>query len=244
MKATFKLSPQSVAQIKQDLKILSLDNKRKKQIVRESAKAIKKEALQNKNKQQTAEGKAWQARARPKLGKRGKPLKMLQKMYNRTGFYAKNAESGILGFRNKVDERIAAEHHYGLAPKRAKSQTPKQGNATEAQAQALLKAGFNEPNTPVDKHKSQKRKDGKLGMALWAKNITTKSNTRRTSSVGYIMQNLTGRQADVLLKLLTKKDNTGAKGNQKLPARPAYNFNDAHNANIVKKQIDTVIKIK
>lgn len=111
-----RLNKTSLREVERDLALLTLNPKKKKQILTQALKRIKKEANQNKRKQQTPDGKAWQPRKKAKFtytknGKQ-KPKKMLMKILNKSNIKV-NGDVGSLGFTSQRRSQVAGRHNYG-----------------------------------------------------------------------------------------------------------------------------------
>lgn len=109
---------QSRATLKRDFDLLTLEKKERQAIIRQALETVKKESLDNQAKQQDPNGRPWKPRQEAKTDAKGKPLKMLRKIYRKANVDADGAFSGKLKYRNMIERRIAAEHHYGLVPER------------------------------------------------------------------------------------------------------------------------------
>lgn len=109
-------SRQSKATLKRDFALLTLDKKERQEIIKQALDTVKKESLANQAKQQDPKGRPWKPRQTSKSDEQGKPLKMLRKIYRKASVDVDGAYSGKLKYRNMVERRIAAEHHYGLVP--------------------------------------------------------------------------------------------------------------------------------
>lgn len=110
-------SAQSKRQYRRDFKILTLDSKTKKTILKNVVLENKKDAKNNNIKEQkTPTGVAWKPRKKPKfkVSKRGDKatLPMLKKILNNSRAFA-DSNTGRLGYRSPVSARIASEHQYG-----------------------------------------------------------------------------------------------------------------------------------
>lgn len=246
-----------------DFKILTLTPEKKTAINKNTIAAIRKNLLSNKNKQQDPEGHAWTPRKKPKYqeDKKGKlkVKKMLQRIQNTSRTMA-NPKIGVFNYKTPVGARIAAEHQYGAEiPIRAgKKPTAEEmqgisteygGGATMAQAELLLQLGFNEPKNPENRH----HKQGKSGisprkvMELYAQRIINgDSKTRKASSTGYIMRNLSFGQAGMLIKALKKAHDVKGRSSQtmKLPQRQFLDEDPDRNSKRMTAEIDKVLNLK
>lgn len=108
--------------------------------------------------------------------------------------------------------------------------------ATENQALALLKLGFNEAKNP---HKRKRdftlrkgRESPKHIMEYYAK-MMLRGVGRKPSSVGYIQSKLTDEQAGVLIRIMATMQGKKRERRKPLPERPALNTDANHNAEIV-----------
>ena len=233
--ATAELTAESKKNFKRDIKILSLDDKRKKTILRNVIKATRKDATQSIRGQSSPYGGRWTPRKKRKtfLNKKGKELNapMLKRVLTGTRNTA-TPEMGKLSYKNSVSARIAAEHQEGatLAVKGGKHKNQKTEQhgamATAEQAALLLELGFNEPKHPAEKRKRGRNVGAKKVMEITAKRmLQNDSRRRKPSSVGYITSHLTFGQAGTLIALLKQAQgkNSKAKSTFNLPARPFLN---------------------
>lgn len=124
------------------------------------------------------------------------------------------------------------------------------GPATLAQAVLLLKLGFNEPKKPENRYNKQGTKtpiSSRDVMEIYAQRIVKGDRrTRKASSTGYIMKNLTFGQAGMLIRALKKAH--GIKGRSSdvmvIPNRTFYDEDPDRNGKRMTAEIDKVINLK
>lgn len=221
-------SAQSKRQYRRDFKILTLDDGTKKLILKNVIKANRKDAAKNIRGQKAPQGGKWTPRKQRKTftDKKGRErnVPMLSRVMRNTRNTA-TPQTGKLQYKNPVSARIAAEHQDGalLPIKRGERENEQQGTmATPAQAELLLRLGFNEPKHPAERKRGKEigRRDV---MQLWAKRIAQGDKSRRKpSSVNYITSHLTFGQAGALIALLKKEQGISGRNSDKmvLPSRP------------------------
>lgn len=232
------LSKQSQATLKRDFALLTLDSKSRETIIKKTLQLIKKESVRNKTRQRNPDGTAWAPRKRTKLNEKGKPQKMLRKIYGKSRVDVETGFRGRLHFRNRVERRIATEHHYGLVPEQVSSNTlPKrEGMASNEQANALIEAGFNGRIRERFNYKGIPRKEQHKTLLLWAALRSKCKPKGGMASANDIQRNLTAAEAGTLLRLLNTQ--AGKKRQRKpLPARQAVNEDPKHNAKIAEQII-------
>lgn len=232
------LSKQSQATLDRDLALLTLTKKVKENIIKSTLRQVKKESLRNKTKQRNPNGTPWEPRKRNKSNGKGKPLKMLRKIYSRSRIETTSSLSGRLYYKNRVERRIATEHHYGLVPEQVgnRNNLPKrEGMASSEQAQALLAAGFN--SRIRDRFITRgPRKHQEPAMQLWAALRAKCKPQRGMVRNSDIQRYLTAEEAGTLLRLLNTQ--AGKKRRRKpLAARAATNTDPKHNAKIAEQII-------
>lgn len=231
------LSPKSEKTVRRDLKLLMLPGQTKKKITKGSLTEIKKAAMKNKNRQQSPDGKGWAARQSEVFNRKGKPKKMLQKIY---GFASQEANGlkGRIFYKNPVSGRIAEEHHFGLTPQRPKQQAGG-GKCTVEQAETLIKLGFNAKIKSVFGGQGKYWWD-KADILLWAR-LRTKAGGGKAGvfvTAAGICRALSRQEAGLLIRKLAEKQGKKRQRGKGLPARPAFDFNETNNAKIVEKQIE------
>lgn len=221
-------SAQSKRQYRRDFKILTLEDGTKKLILKNVIKANRKDAAKNIRGQKTPQGGKWTPRKQRKTftDKKGRErnVPMLRRVMRNTRNTA-TPQTGKLQYKNPVSARIAAEHQDGalLPIRRGERENEQQGTmATPAQAELLLRLGFNEPKHPAERKRGKEigRRDV---MQLWAKRIAQGDKSRRKpSSVNYITSHLTFGQAGALIALLKKEQGISGRNSDKmvLPSRP------------------------
>lgn len=221
-------SAQSKRQYRRDFKILTLEDGTKKLILKNVIKANRKDAAKNIRGQKAPQGGKWTPRKQRKTftDKKGRErdVPMLRRVMRNTRNTA-TPQTGKLQYKNPVSARIAAEHQDGalLPIKRGERENEQQGTmATPAQAELLLRLGFNEPKHPAERKRGKEigRRDV---MQLWAKRIAQGDKSRRKpSSVNYITSHLTFGQAGALIALLKKEQGISGRNSDKmvLPSRP------------------------
>lgn len=221
-------SAQSKRQYRRDFKILTLDDGTKKLILKNVIKANRKDAAKNIRGQKAPQGGKWTPRKQRKTftDKKGRErnVSMLRRVMRNTRNTA-TPQTGKLQYKNPVSARIAAEHQDGalLPIRRGERESEQQGTmATPAQAELLLRLGFNEPKHPAERKRGKEigRRDV---MQLWAKRIAQGDKSRRKpSSVNYITSHLTFGQAGALIALLKKEQSISGRNSDKmvLPSRP------------------------
>lgn len=221
-------SAQSKRQYRRDFKILTLEDGTKKLILKNVIKANRKDAAKNIRGQKAPQGGEWTPRKQRKTftDKKGRErnVPMLRRVMRNTRNTA-TPQTGKLQYKNPVSARIAAEHQDGalLPIKRGERENEQQGTmATPAQAELLLRLGFNEPKHPAERKRGKEigRRDV---MQLWAKRIAQGDKSRRKpSSVNYITSHLTFGQAGALIALLKKEQGISGRNSDKmvLPSRP------------------------
>lgn len=221
-------SAQSKRQYRRDFKILTLDDGTKKLILKNVIKANRKDAAKNIRGQKAPQGGKWTPRKQRKTftDKKGheRNVPMLRRVMRNTRNTA-TPQTGKLQYKNPVSARIAAEHQDGalLPIRRGERENEQQGTmATPAQAELLLRLGFNEPKHPAERKRGKEigRRDV---MQLWAKRIAQGDKSRRKpSSVNYITSHLTFGQAGALIALLKKEQGISGRNSDKmvLPSRP------------------------
>lgn len=221
-------SAQSKRQYRRDFKILTLDDGTKKLILKNVIKANRKDAAKNIRGQKAPQGGKWTPRKQRKTftDKKGRErnVPMLRRVMRNTRNTA-TPQTGKLQYKNPVSARIAAEHQDGalLPIRRGERENEQQGTmATPAQAELLLRLGFNEPKHPAERKRGKEigRRDV---MQLWAKRIAQGDKSRRKpSSVNYITSHLTFGQVGALIALLKKEQGISGRNSDKmvLPSRP------------------------
>ena len=221
-------SAQSKRQYRRDFKILTLEDGTKKLILKNVIKANRKDAAKNIRGQKAPQGGKWTPRKQRKTftDKKGRErnVPMLRRVMRNTRNTA-TPQTGKLQYKNPVSARIAAEHQDGalLPIRRGERENEQQGTmATPAQAELLLRLGFNEPKHPAERKRGKEigRRDV---MQLWAKRIAQGDKSRRKpSSVNYITSHLTFGQAGALIALLKKEQGISGRNSDKmvLPSRP------------------------
>lgn len=221
-------SAQSKRQYRRDFKILTLEDGTKKLILKNVIKANRKDAAKNIHGQKAPHGGKWTPRKQRKTftDKKGRErnVPMLRRVMRNTRNTA-TPQTGKLQYKNPVSAHIAAEHQDGalLPIKRGERENEQQGTmATPAQAELLLRLGFNEPKHPAERKRGKEigRRDV---MQLWAKRIAQGDKSRRKpSSVNYITSHLTFGQAGALIALLKKEQGISGRNSDKmvLPSRP------------------------
>lgn len=221
-------SAQSKRQYRRDFKILTLDDGTKKLILKNVIKANRKDAAKNIRGQKAPQGGKWTPRKQRKTftDKKGRErnVPMLRRVMRNTRNTA-TPQTGKLQYKNPVSARIAAEHQDGalLPIRRGERENEQQGTmATPAQAELLLRLGFNEPKYPAERKRGKEigRRDV---MQLWAKRIAQGDKSRRKpSSVNYITSHLTFGQVGALIALLKKEQGISGRNSDKmvLPSRP------------------------
>lgn len=219
---------QSKRQYRRDFKILTLEDGTKKLILKNVIKANRKDAAKNIRGQKAPQGGKWTPRKQRKTftDKKGRErnVPMLRRVMRNTRNTA-TPQTGKLQYKNPVSARIAAEHQDGalLPIRRGERENEQQGTmATPAQAELLLRLGFNEPKHPAERKRGKEigRRDV---MQLWAKRIAQGDKSRRKpSSVNYITSHLTFGQAGALIALLKKEQGISGRNSDKmvLPSRP------------------------
>lgn len=221
-------SAQSKRQYRRDFKILTLEDGTKKLILKNVIKANRKDAAKNIRGQKAPQGGKWTPRKQRKTftDKKGRErnVPMLRRVMRNTRNTA-TPQTGKLQYKNPVSARIAAEHQDGalLPIRRGERENEQQGTmATPAQAELLLRLGFNEPKHPAERKRGKEigRRDV---MQFWAKRIAQGDKSRRKpSSVNYITSHLTFGQAGALIALLKKEQGISGRNSDKmvLPSRP------------------------
>ena len=221
-------SAQSKRQYRRDFKILTLEDGTKKLILKNVIKANRKDAAKNIRGQKAPHGGKWTPRKQRKTftDKKGRErnVPMLRRVMRNTRNTA-TPQTGKLQYKNPVSAHIAAEHQDGalLPIKRGERENEQQSTmATPAQAELLLRLGFNEPKHPAERKRGKEigRRDV---MQLWAKRIAQGDKSRRKpSSVNYITSHLTFGQAGALIALLKKEQGISGRNSDKmvLPSRP------------------------
>lgn len=112
--------------------------------------------------------------------------------------------------------------------------------ATENQALALLKLGFNESKNPRKRKRDFTLRKGRESshhiMEYYAR-MMLRGVGRQPSSVGYIVSKLSDKQAGVLIRIMATLQGKKRDRHKPLPERPAMNTNADHNAKIVEEII-------
>lgn len=234
------LSRQSQATLKRDFALLTLDSQSRKAIIKKTLQLVKKESVRNKTRQRNPDGTPWTPRKRAKLNEKGKPQKMLRKIYGKSRVDVETGFCGRLHFKNRVEERIATEHHYGLIPEQvgnSNNNLPKrEGMASNEQASALIEAGFNGRIRERFNYRGIPRKEQHKTLLLWAALRSKCKPKGGMVSVHDIQRNLTATEAGTLLRLLNTQ--AGKKRRRKpLAARAAMNTDPKHNAKIAEQII-------
>lgn len=249
------LTRASRRRIGRDFKILTLDDKRKKKVLRNVIKENRKDATKNIRGQKAPRGGKWTPRKKRKTftDKRGRTIDapMLKRIMRNTRNTA-TSTTGKLTYKNSVSARIAAEHQDGaiLPVKQGKNerepQEPRGNMATAAQAELLLQLGFNEPKHPAERKRGKDIGNRRI-MELWAKRMIEGDRSRRkSSSVSYITSNLTFGQAGALIALLKKQQGiTGRKSEtMKLPSRPFLDESPEQTDALFEQELDKEITQK
>lgn len=249
-------SAQSKRQYRRDFKILTLDDGTKKLILKNVIKANRKDAAKNIRGQKAPQGGKWTARKTPKIDtyttKKGrvqvKHLPMLRKIMRNTRNTA-TPQTGKLQYKNPVSARIAAEHQDGalLPIRRGERENEQQGTmATPAQAELLLRLGFNEPKHPAERERGKEIKRQDV-MQIWAKRIAQGDKSRRKpSSVNYITSHLTFGQAGALIALLKKEQGISGRNSDKmvLPSRPFIDESQEQADKLFTEEFDKTVTSK
>lgn len=246
-----------------DFKILTLTPEKKTAINKNTIVAIRKDLISNKNKQQTPEGQTWTPRKKPKYSedKKGKLKikKMLHRIHNTSRTLA-NPKIGVFNYKTPVGARIAAEHQEGAeipirvgkkpsAEDREGISTEYGGGATLSQAELLLQLGFNEPRNPENRFNKQGKKGitSRKVMEIYADRIIKGDRrTRKASSTGYIMRNLSFGQAGMLIRTLKKAHDVKGRSSKtmKIPQRQFLDDDPDRNGKRMTAEIDKVINLK
>lgn len=244
------LSPASKAAFSRDMQLLMLSNQEQKQLVTDGLKAIKKAGVKNKTRQRKPDGTAWKPRQKAKNNAKGKPEKMLRKIYGKSRVDTQTL-SGKLHFRNPIHKRIAEEHHFGLVPKRITGKRQTGETVTQQSrsvgmelAKEIVEAGVNRRINKIYAFKGKKRDEIEKDVLTWIK-LRAKCKGRGLVNVNDIQRNLSNQEAGLLLSVIKKI--TGLKqqkGNTEkaLPARPAIDLDHKRNSKIFEKIITEKLK--
>lgn len=191
--------------LKEQLDVLALPPVKRKKLVRRMAQDVRRDARQNIRKQKTVSGQAMEPRARKR-----RKAKMMRGLGRQMEAFAKGDNTGVVSWKDGKTAAIAATHHHGKtvrinssSHKRAAGTPDYHGDATRAQAKALLAEGYRHP---------VKGKNGKRRL----KRVSQK----------WIRENMTIGQAGLILRTLRDQESKKS-WTVKVPARPVLGADPA-----------------
>lgn len=206
------LTPDSLKRFLNDLEILSLPPKKKREIVVRAIQMIKRRAVSTASRQQSPEGSGW----KPRKNGTAKMLRRIAKLANSK---AESDSKARLFYKNQRTGEIATEHQEGLDHKFKKSDftsKDKGGSGTD-------------PATP---RQAKKLRD--LGYAVQTRTAKGKKKWRKLS-ISEIRQSLTRERAGLIIRKMDNKGNGRGLTEWIIPTekRPFLDEREQQNAQIV-----------
>lgn len=201
-----------------DLKLISLPPKKKKEIVIRALRKMKKIAVSNTSNQREPDGTAWKPR------KKG-DKKMLRKIAGKLNTQ-NETDKGKLYYKLNQTSRIAAEHQYGL-PVNFKFKTNENSQTQK---------NYDSPCTPA-----QAKKLRDLGYKIY---VGKRKKKLRPASIGEIRSTITMGQASRIIRNMSNNAPSRGLRNWIIPTvkRPFLDEREQENAKVITEIINQFMK--